>query len=706
MTLNGTVLFHFMAMKMYLHYDKYNFLNNFIKTKKYHLLFFLLLLVFSLFYQNCSEQSAVLYKNSLEPSTFLKIPLKTSICSEISFLKDDNNKFLFVIDMSQSNIGTFIERTHLEYFWVEDFGKDIDGNRFNAVENFISICANSDNNKFAIIGFSTGAGEIKYNSTSSTRRSFLECGNSIEFKDKDEVIENLNTFREAQELEKEYFSSRWSNSFYTNDTNNYPSLALTFTSYSQATNCASKIINTDFIKSKDTQLSKYQVIFLSDGVPNDPTPQTNCNTTSNTEQSGCPTDQIKNCKTEEEGPVRDQCYIDTSVTPIKSTMLDLQAYTSELNLLAIGYGIEDEENFKFLNALSSIKRPIPAKEIDTFSDGNIDVLCQLVSTEIGYEVSSSSLMSVVLSLGQRGNTYLSDSDMDGIFDIDEPYLSYDPKNPRSGVNGVLDGICEKIGGLKKCIEAMSLLESDGGGCDPKLLVNSNGLSDCDIKMIKQQWGGLNLDDSSDWDKDGVPNFIEIVKATDPFSNDMNKDIDNDGMSTQFEIMRSKNPYESSGIFPPNPNEIIVQNTLKGPTNQCLNGSQELILKKVPPIESQDISLEDIIIHESLRHGKNEHIVAIFSSRTTQNYFLQNRGMIGKFVKLQSVKPYEDTLNESNENSNNGNSNNGNNNEDFWILSPSPGNSQLTNCNLNLWDPLPQTPSEDDTSLDCDSQETN
>ena len=301
-------------------------------------------------------------------------------------------------------------------------------------------------------------------------------------------------------------------------------------------------------------------------------------------------------------------------------MLDLQAYTSELNLLAIGYGIEDEENFKFLNALSSIKRPIPAKEIDTFSDGNIDVLCQLVSTEIGYEVSSSSLMSVVLSLGQRGNTYLSDSDMDGIFDIDEPYLSYDPKNPRSGVNGVLDGICEKIGGLKKCIEAMSLLESDGGGCDPKLLVNSNGLSDCDIKMIKQQWGDLNLDDSSDWDKDGVPNFIEIVKATDPFSNDMNKDIDNDGMSTQFEIMRSKNPYESSGIFPLNPNEIIVQNTLKGPTNQCLNGSQELVLKKVPPIESQDISLEDIIIHESLRHGKNEHIVAIFSSRTTQKLF--------------------------------------------------------------------------------------
>ena len=73
-------------------------------------------------------------------------------------------------------------------------------------------------------------------------------------------------------------------------------------------------------------------------------------------------------------------------------------------------------------------------------------------------------------------------------------------------------------------------------------------------------------------------------------------------------------------------------------------------------------------------------------------------MIGKFVKLQSVKPYED----------NENSNNGNNNEDFWILSPSPEDSQLTNCNLNLWDPLPQTQtlSENDISLDCDSQDEN
>ena len=88
------------------------------------------------------------------------------------------------------------------------------------------------------------------------------------------LIEKLNTFREAQELEKEYFSSRWSDSFYTNSKNNYPSQALIFTSYSQATDCASKIINKDFIKSKDTQISKYQVIFLSDGVPNDPPPQT------------------------------------------------------------------------------------------------------------------------------------------------------------------------------------------------------------------------------------------------------------------------------------------------------------------------------------------------------------------------------------------------------------------------------------------------
>ena len=659
-------------------------LRQFITPQKYYFTLIIFPLILFLSYQNCSQQFVMLYQISSDPSFFLKYPLKVNLCSEISFLKDDNNNFLFIIDMSRSNIGRFGEKPgEIGSFWFTDTAKDIDGHRFNAIETFINTCANSDNNKFAVIGFSSGAGQVEYNNTGNDRRAFLNCGKPIPFESKEEAIEDLELFREAQELEKNYFSSRWSNSYYKAHENNSPSQELAWTSYSQASDCASKVIRTDFIETYETQISNYQIIFLSDGRPSDPPPQETCNE-ENPEQSesGC----SENCKTYPEGEKRDDCYIKNSTNPIKQTMLDLSGHRSKVNMLTVSYGIEKEEDFKFLNALSSINKEegeVPVKRLKNFNESNVNILCKLVSTDIGYEVNSDSLMSVVLSLGQRNGVYLSDSDMDGLFDIDEPFLSYNPQNPRSGVEGVLDGICEKIGGLSKCVQAMYLLKENGGGCDPTQMLNSGGLSDCDIKLIKQHWSHLNLDDSSDWDKDGVPNFIEIVKTTDPFSNDMIKDIDNDGLNTQFEIGRSKNPFEHNESFPTNLNEVLVHNTFKSLTNECPYGSQDLILERVPPIETQSIASNEIVIHKDLVHDENEHIVAIFSSRTTRGYLLLDKGMFGKFVKLHDIKLEDSNTYKDNET----NQDNKDNEDTLWSLSPSLEDSQLTLCDLSLWDPV-------------------
>ena len=101
---------------------------------------------------------------------------------------------------------------------------------------------------------------------------------------------------------------------------------------------------------------------------------------------------------------------------------------------------------------------------------------------------------------------------------------------------------KEVGGISKCYNLM-----EGISCNADVFMPS-GFSDCDIKVLKKYWRDVNLDSSSDWDKDGVPNFVEIVKGTDPVIDDMSKDPDNDGLSTRFEIMRSMNPFEHKEIF--------------------------------------------------------------------------------------------------------------------------------------------------------------
>ena len=79
----------------------------------------------------------------------------------------------------------------------------------------------------------------------------------------------------------------------------------------------------------------------------------------------------------------------------------------------------------------------------------------MVSSKFGVEIHSKTFMLSILSLSQRGGEYHSDSDIDGILDVDESDLGYDSTNPRSQVNGVLDGICERGWGN------FQMLQSDG-----------------------------------------------------------------------------------------------------------------------------------------------------------------------------------------------------------------------------------------------------
>ncbi len=563
-------------------------------------------------FQNCTDPQVVLSKMASELPVN-RMSLKASICSDVSFLQNDNTNFLFVLDLSRSNIGAFREEMqdfgggieYPVYYWDPSEGTDVEGNRFEAIKTFINSCASSENNKFAIIGFGEKAGIVQQ---SLINRPYLICSEPPAFKTREQALADLEDFKQAEQSEAEYYS-QWIDSYY-DEAASRVSLALSYTSYSDASDCASKVINQDLVASYDQRVDRYQVIFLSDGRPEDSA------------------ESISQCN-EKSGEEQDQCYTDFLLNPFNDSLREVSALRRSINFLTIGYGIEEQDNFRFLDSLASIQRPETAEKLDNFSD-NSEVLCEMISTRIGVETQSDSLMSSVLSLGLRNGEYLADSDIDGVFDIDEQAMGYDPTHPRSQVAGVLDGVCELLGGIGACNRVKEQVD-----CEETLLHNS-GFSDCDIKMIQHEKQALNLDDSADWDKDGVPNFIEIVKGTDPFIDDMGDDPDNDGLSTRYEIMRSKNPFEHEDLTNKDLRPVIVSNEALVATDYCPQRTRHLVVEEVPPVPSLKVGVG---MSTEMLHGENEHVVAVFSSRKTQNFLLEDKGVVGRFVKLH----YDDSL---------------------------------------------------------------
>jgi hypothetical protein len=164
-----------------------------------------------------------------------------------------------------------------------------------------------------------------------------------------------------------------------------------------------------------------------------------------------------------------------------------------------------------------------------------------------------------------------------------------------------------------------------------LLFNS-GLSDCDIEVLKAFRSDLNLGENPDWDSDGVSNFIEIIKNTNPFLNDMSYDPDNDGLTTLYEIVRGKNPYEHEDLGGKDLPSLEFKNETSAANNICPLNSVTMSIDKIPFVESLKFENEDGLV--TFTHGKNEHVIAIFSNRKAQNYVATDKGILGRFLHLK------------------------------------------------------------------------
>lgn len=469
-------------------------------------------------FQNCSQVALEM----VDKSVVYQLPpykMSASICNDIRFFNQSGSKFVFIVDMSASNVGDWffeVVGDSKYYYWDPKKATDPDGSRFEAIRYFLENCGGQAGSQFAVIGFGNTAGTL-----ASSGAPALSCDN-VNFTSPTAAKNQLDFLKARQDADDDWYF-QWAK-----EKNNYlnvktpDSLVLGVTSYTSAIRCAENLLIKDLTSATAAPADNYFVFFISDGVPQDKN------------GTGC----ALSTSTPEE---KESCYLDSVYQSM--TMVRSAAITKAKNLRFTGvyYG-PDGVTPKVLDAIAKEGGTSGSVALKSFS-GEQTALCSLFVSQTAHEYKPESFIAVDLTAARKGALIVADSDMDGLDDEAEKQHGTDPRSPRSGgVSGVLDGICHRLGGIEKCKARRSQIQ-----CEP-VKFNSTGLSDCDYRIL-----GLHQLDVGDWgidsDKDGMLDLIEIVKGTDPGTADMLSDPDGDGVVTRDEIVRGSDPSTPDGQLP-------------------------------------------------------------------------------------------------------------------------------------------------------------
>ena len=490
--------------------------------KNFTILYFVIVLV--IFFQNCGQDSIDL--RSIAPPVVVqaKIDLTAQACVNSLKIDSEKTKFIFVIDLSRSNIGEFYTAKYLfngtnldgYSFFNPQLGTDVLGKRFDSISQFINTCGNSTKPDYSIIGFTGAAGEVVKNGTTNT----LVCKN--QFTNSSGILSQLNLMKQIQTEEATYYAKFKEPLTPLLAVNTQEILPLLFkeTNYVAATDCISSTIEADLAQATN-DTSNYQVFFLSDGEA-----------------------KAKNTGCEDIGVIdRVACYTAKMDIKLSYLMKLSSAKSKPIRIHALYYTQNGAQNLKiesYMNYLSSVGQTVSPINLGTFQSTNNTLdnpFCKLLAVNKSIVYRTNKIFAVNLNTLKVGSLLKKDSDADGISDDDEIIFGSDPNNPRSIADGVLDGICKIIGSKELCIQARNQITCD------KTKINGFNMSDCDIKILR-------LDELAvypslagiDSDNDGIPDYIEILKGTSPINNDSYLDFDNDGLTNMQEISMGYDPF--------------------------------------------------------------------------------------------------------------------------------------------------------------------
>ena len=567
-------------------------------------------------FQNCSKvplQSAKTVEEYVAPS----LSLEASVCPDVRKTPGTSAKYIFVIDMSASNVGDWdkVKVGNSTYsYWDKSLATDVNGDRFKAVEKFLDTCGNTAGNEFAIIGFSKTAGII----TGSGPSSSLSCTN-VGFSTSSQAKSHLANLKSAQTADAAWYY-QWDKSKgkYLTDPNSPPILGPT--SYVSALGCAEKAVVDDLTTAGNTSTQNYHLIFISDGAPKDAT-KTGCNSTGMTAEQSL------------------KCHMDGSLNEIRIMRQSALSRARDLRAYGVFYGPNPSVPI-VMDAIAKEGGTSSGTHLTTFS-GNESAICGLVLTQNSTDYQPDSLSFIDLTTVRKDGLVQADSDMDGLTDSDELTLGSDPQNARSLVSGVLDGTCQRLGGQSSCQTKRSMIT-----CDPNLFVGF-GMTQCDVKIINlDKIAGQNTL-GTDADADGILDYIEIIKGTNPAVSDMTLDPDGDGIVNKDEIIRGTDINSPDADL----KSTVINNTnvRYSPASEgmCPYGgwSIEATRLQTAKIFEAGFFPQSVSV---LNHNKNQHVLMAIYRLTPTNdanpiteYYGQvvkvNYSADGKKENLSSVK---------------------------------------------------------------------
>lgn len=503
-----------------------------ILKKKFIFFTFIALAAVLIPFQNCSKVPITAMSLPPDPTPIAKMGLTAQSCVNAKSLLPEKTKFIFVIDLSMSNLGDFYKgdllfngrmTTGKRYsFFSSDLGTDPDGKRFDALKNFITTCGSQDTStEYSVIGFSDAAGNIQTNGAAKILQcepNFYQSSSALQKLDEMKTLANSErtVFETFKEPIKPYSSAT------------IAPLLSKQTNYVAATDCLSKTIENDLMT--ENSAINYQVFFVSDGAAQ--AVSTGC-------EDPAVTDKVK-------------CYTDKMDDTLNYTMKLSTALSKNIRIHSVYYtksGLRDEiieKYMKYLSIVGQTRDPINLGNISSAANASENPFCKLLSVDKSIIYKTNSIVAINKNRIQIGNQFKVDSDADGITDDDEESIYFsDPQNARSMVPGVLDGICKMLGGRDICLSEKAKIH-----CDVNL-INQFNMSDCDVKILKLDQYAVNPNLAGiDSDNDNIPDYVEILKGLNPMSADSNLDTDSDGMTNLEELTIGHDPFVPDQGVPP------------------------------------------------------------------------------------------------------------------------------------------------------------
>ncbi|MFZ3231874.1 MAG: hypothetical protein WA160_16830 [Pseudobdellovibrio sp.] len=225
-----------------------------------------------------------------------------------------------------------------------------------------------------------------------------------------------------------------------------------------------------------------------------------------------------------------------------------------------------------------------------------------------------------------------DTDADGISDSEELKYDFNPANRRSRSN-LLDSICLQAAGSNQCQNLIPSCNSS----EYKM-----GLSDCDLKVLGLNSVVASSDPGIDTDGDNIPDFIEVLRGTNPKIADSLSDPDNDGILNTEEISMGSDPvhYESEV-----PADIRIyanmnRNNKVDPLKPCSGERWSLKVDripfmKVPAFTDSAIKISPDAINFS--HKINENVVIVWIKLVPKAGFSGLPKMYFKTLKINAIE---------------------------------------------------------------------